>query len=221
VRIKALFFDVDGVLTDGRIYLAGDGREFKVFNTKDGHGMRKAMATGLRVAWISGRTSPATAARAKDLGVRACFQGVRDKLAEYEMLCRRWKVEPRETASIGDDEPDVPMMEAAGFSACPADAAPQARRAATVVLKSPGGYGAAREFIELVLKRNGLPEARRRSRPAGSRSRREELSREAGDEPPVAGPQRSESGKAGGRDRIRPGRRPATRPRRARGREGR
>src|SRR6266496_3500577 len=82
--IKALFFDVDGVLTDGRIYLAGDGTEFKVFDTKDGHGMRKAIDAGLKIAWISGRTSPATEARAKDLGVHACYQGIRDKMSKYE-----------------------------------------------------------------------------------------------------------------------------------------
>jgi len=155
--IRALFFDVDGVLTDGRIYLAGDGQEFKVFDTKDGHGTRKAIASGLKVAWISGRTSPATAARAKDLGVHACLQGVRDKLAKYEMLRRRWRLEPEETAAIGDDEPDVPMMEAAGLSACPADAVRQARKAAKLVLKNSGGRGAAREFIERILRLNRTP----------------------------------------------------------------
>ena len=153
--IRALFFDVDGVLTDGKIYLAGDGREFKVFDTKDGYGMRKAMAAGLKVAWISGRTSSATEARARDLGVHACFQGVRDKLARYETLCRRWGIEPRDSAVMGDDEPDVPMMKAAGLSACPADATPEARRAARVILKSAGGHGAARELIERVLRSNG------------------------------------------------------------------
>ena len=153
--VRALFFDVDGVLTDGRIYLAGDGTEFKVFDTKDGHGMRKAIAAGLKIAWISGRTSPATAARARDLGVHACFQGVRDKLAKYETVRRRWKIARRQTAALGDDEPDVPMLEAAGFSACPADAAPQALKAAKLVLKNLGGRGAAREFIEIVLRRNG------------------------------------------------------------------
>src|SRR5207245_10741724 len=75
--IRALFFDVDGVLTDGRIYLSEDGREFKVFDTKDGHGMRKAMAAGLRIAWISGRTSRATAWRARALGVEVCRQAGR------------------------------------------------------------------------------------------------------------------------------------------------
>jgi 3-deoxy-D-manno-octulosonate 8-phosphate phosphatase (KDO 8-P phosphatase) len=152
--IRALFFDVDGVLTDGRIYLLGDGREFKVFDTKDGHGIRKAIASGLKVAWISGRTSPATARRAKELGVHACLQGVRDKLAKYGILCRRWKLRPSETAAIGDDEPDAAMLEAAGFSACPADATLPARKVAKIVLKNPGGRGAAREFIELVLARN-------------------------------------------------------------------
>ncbi len=152
--IRALFFDVDGVLTDGRIYLLGDGREFKVFDTKDGHGIRKAIAFGLKVAWISGRTSPATARRAKELGVHACLQGVRDKLAKYRILCRRWKLRTPETAAIGDDEPDAAMLEAAGFSACPADATAQARRAAGIRLKNRGGQGAAREFIEMVLARN-------------------------------------------------------------------
>ncbi len=154
--IRALFFDVDGVLTDGRIYLLGDGREFKVFDTKDGHGMRKAIAAGLRVAWISGRTSPATARRAKELGVHVCLQGIRDKLARYERLRRRWKLTAAETAAMGDDEPDVAMLKAAGFSASPADGMPEARRAAKTVLKNPGGHGAAREFIELVLKKNRL-----------------------------------------------------------------
>jgi 3-deoxy-D-manno-octulosonate 8-phosphate phosphatase (KDO 8-P phosphatase) len=152
--IRALFFDVDGVLTDGRIYLAGDGQEFKVFETKDGHGMRKAIAAGLKVAWISGRTSPATDARARDLGVHVCLQGIRDKLSRYQALCRRWKLDPSQTAAIGDDEPDVAMLQAAGFSACPADATPAARKAAKRVLERCGGRGAAREFIETVLESN-------------------------------------------------------------------
>jgi 3-deoxy-D-manno-octulosonate 8-phosphate phosphatase (KDO 8-P phosphatase) len=153
-RIRALFLDVDGVLTDGRIYLDGRGREWKVFDTKDGHGMRKASAAGVTLVWISGRRSPATASRARELGVGHCFQGVRDKGARFEALRRRLELRAEETAAIGDDEPDVPMLEAAGFSACPADATPAARRAADVVLKRPGGHGAVRELIELILKRN-------------------------------------------------------------------
>ncbi len=154
-RIRALFLDVDGVLTDGKLYLDGRGHEFKVFNTKDGHGMRKAAAAGLVLCWISGRSSPATARRARELGVPYCYQGVRDKRARLLALRRKLKLSREETASIGDDEPDIPMFDATGFSACPADAAPAARRAATVVLKAGGGAGAAREFIERILARNG------------------------------------------------------------------
>jgi 3-deoxy-D-manno-octulosonate 8-phosphate phosphatase (KDO 8-P phosphatase) len=160
-RIQALFFDVDGVLTDGRVYLDEQGHEFKVFDTKDGHGVKMALTAGLRVAWISGRNSRATAQRAAELGVLECHQGVEDKGAVYETLRRRWELSARETAALGDDEPDVPMLTAAGFSACPADAAPAARRAAKVVLKNPGGRGAVREFVEHILRYNRLIEKAR------------------------------------------------------------
>jgi 3-deoxy-D-manno-octulosonate 8-phosphate phosphatase (KDO 8-P phosphatase) len=155
-RIRALFLDVDGVLTDGRIYLSDDGNDFKVFDTKDGHGVKKAILAGIEVAWISGRTSKATARRAKELGVRFCRQGVPHdgKLAVYRELCRRLKLEPAETAAMGDDEPDVEMMEACGFSACPSDARPEARRAANVVLESAGGRGAVRELVEMLIAGN-------------------------------------------------------------------
>lgn len=154
-RIKALFLDVDGVLTDGRLYMDDRGRELKVFDTKDGHGIKMALAAGLRVVWISGRKSLATTRRARDLGVRHCYQGIADKEALYRKLCRRWKLDPSETAAIGDDEPDVPLLEAAGFSACPADSVLPARAAAQVVLEHGGGRGAVREFVEKVLERNG------------------------------------------------------------------
>ena len=152
--IRALFFDVDGVLTDGRLFMDDRGREMKVFDTKDGHGIKMAIAAGLRVVWISGRESLATSRRARDLGVEHCLQGVSDKEKLYRQLCRRWSLDPSETAAIGDDEPDVPLLTAAGFSACPSDAAPAALRAAAVVLKSAGGRGAVREFVERVLTRN-------------------------------------------------------------------
>ncbi len=155
--IRALFLDVDGVLTDGQIYLDGRGHELKVFNTKDGHGMRKATAAGITLCWVSGRSSPATASRARELGVPLCYQGVRNKRARLEAVRRKLGLTREETASIGDDEADIPMFEATGFSACPADAVPAARKAAAVVLKSRGGRGAVREFIELILRRNGRP----------------------------------------------------------------
>jgi 3-deoxy-D-manno-octulosonate 8-phosphate phosphatase (KDO 8-P phosphatase) len=142
-------------LTDGQIYLDGRGREWKVFNTKDGHGMRKAAAAGITLCWISGRSSPATARRAKELGVPFCYQGVSDKRSRLEAVRARLKLSRAEIAAIGDDEPDIPMFAAAGLSACPSDAARAARKAATIVLKSAGGHGAVREFIETILERNG------------------------------------------------------------------
>ena len=157
-KIKALFFDVDGVLTDGRVSIDEEGRESKVFDTKDGHGIKMAIAAGLNVAWISGRLSKATEQRALELGVKECRQGVADKAKVYVELCRRWGVAPRETAALGDDEPDVPLLTVAGFSACPSDAAPPARKAAQVVLKCAGGRGAVREFIEHILRYNKLVE---------------------------------------------------------------
>ena len=154
-KLRAIFLDVDGVLTDGQIYLDGRGNELKVFNTKDGHGLRKAAAAGITLCWISGRSSPATARRARELGVPLCYQGVRDKRTRLESVRRKLGLSREETASIGDDEPDIPMFEATGLSACPADAVPAARRAADVVLKCNGGHGAVREFVELILKKNG------------------------------------------------------------------
>ncbi len=145
---------MDGVLTDGQVYLDGRGHELKVFNTRDGHGMRKAAAAGITLCWISGRSSPATAARARELGVPYCYQGVRDKRARLEAVRRKLGLSREETASIGDDEPDIPMFESTGLSACPSDGAPAARRAATLVLKSPGGRGAVREFVERILARD-------------------------------------------------------------------
>jgi 3-deoxy-D-manno-octulosonate 8-phosphate phosphatase (KDO 8-P phosphatase) len=154
-RIKAVFLDVDGVLTDGQIYIDGRGNELKVFNTKDGHGMRKAAEAGIAVCWVSGRTSPATARRARELGVPFCRQGIREKGAEVERIRRKLGLKREDTAAIGDDETDIPMFRATGFSACPADAVPSTRREVDLVLESPGGHGAVREFIEEILERNG------------------------------------------------------------------
>ena len=154
MTIRALFFDVDGVLTDGRLYLDDEGHELKVFDTKDGHGVKMAIAAGLKVAWISGRTSEAVRRRAEELGVRAVEQGVADKRAAAERYQARWKISPEETAACGDDLPDVGLFEVAGLRACPADAVPELREKADLVLSRPGGHGAVRELVEEVLRRN-------------------------------------------------------------------
>ena len=159
MSIQAIFFDVDGVLTDGRLYIDERGRELKVFDTKDGHGIKMAIAAGLKVAWISGRTSGATVLRARELGVRAVKQGVKEKGAAVRDYLSRWKLEPSEAAACGDDLPDLELFEACGFSACPADAVPGVRERADLVLKNPGGRGAVREFVEEILRRNAAEKA--------------------------------------------------------------
>ena len=154
MSIRAIFFDVDGVLTDGRLYIDESGRELKVFDTKDGHGIKMALAAGVKVAWISGRTSGATVLRARELGVRAVKQGVKEKGTAVRDYLSRWKLEPAEAAACGDDLPDLALFDACGFSACPADAVPAVRKRADLVLKNAGGHGAVREFVEEVLRRN-------------------------------------------------------------------
>ena len=114
-----------------------------------------AIAAGLKVAWISGRDSPAVEFRAHELGVRAVKQGVRDKRAAVEGYLARWKIAREEAAACGDDLPDFGLFDACGFTACPADASETVRSRADVVLESSGGRGAVREFVEIVLKRNG------------------------------------------------------------------
>jgi YrbI family 3-deoxy-D-manno-octulosonate 8-phosphate phosphatase len=154
LRIRALFFDVDGVLTDGRLFIDDRGREMKVFDTKDGHAVKMAIEAGIKVAWISGRVSGATVVRARDLGVRALKQGVRDKGAAAREYLSRWKIDPAEAAACGDDLPDLSLFDACGFCACPADAAGAVRERADLVLGRPGGHGAVREFVEEILRRN-------------------------------------------------------------------
>jgi len=154
LKIRALFFDVDGVLTDGRLFIDDRGREMKVFDTKDGHGIKMAIEAGLKVAWISGRVSGATVVRAHDLGVRALKQGVRDKGAAAREYLSRWKIGRAEAAACGDDLPDIDLFDACGFSACPADAVAAVRDRADLVLDRAGGHGAVREFVEEILRRN-------------------------------------------------------------------
>jgi YrbI family 3-deoxy-D-manno-octulosonate 8-phosphate phosphatase len=145
---------VDGVLTDGRVYLDGRGHELKVFDTKDGQGIKMAIAAGIKIAWISGRVSPAVEHRARELGVRAVKQGVKDKNAAAGAYLARWKLAKGEAAACGDDSPDIGLFDACGFSACPADASADVRSRADLVLKSPGGRGAVREFVEEILRKN-------------------------------------------------------------------
>jgi len=159
--IRLLVLDVDGVLTDGRLYFGPRGEALKVFHVRDGVGLRELQRAGLEIAVISGRRSPMVAARCRELGVRHVFQGVGDKLAALTRLCVRLKLTPAACACVGDDLPDVPLMRVAALSFAVADAHRAARRAADVVTRLPGGRGAVREVCDHLLALNAR-KARRR-----------------------------------------------------------
>jgi 3-deoxy-D-manno-octulosonate 8-phosphate phosphatase (KDO 8-P phosphatase) len=149
--IRLLILDVDGVLTDGRLYFGARGEALKVFNVRDGQGLVQLLRAGIEVAVISGRRSSMVSARCRELGVRHVQQGVGDKLAAFARLRRRLGLSPDACACVGDDLPDVPLMQALGCSFAVADAHPQARRAADHVTRLGGGEGAVREVCDLLL----------------------------------------------------------------------
>jgi len=150
-RIRLLVLDVDGVLTDGRLFISPAGEEFKVFHVRDGSGLVALQRSGVAVAIISGRDSEAVSRRAGELGIRHVRQGVADKARELEALMRELDLRPEETACVGDDTLDLPMLEAAGLAVAVADAHPALRSAAHWVTAAAGGRGAVREVCDLLL----------------------------------------------------------------------
>jgi 3-deoxy-D-manno-octulosonate 8-phosphate phosphatase (KDO 8-P phosphatase) len=150
-RIRLLVLDVDGVLTDGRLHITARGEDVKVFHVRDGSGIVALRRAGVIVAIISGRDSAAVTHRAAELGIAHVQQGVQDKGAALERLLRETGVTAAALACIGDDTPDVPMLERAMLAVAVADAHPTARAAAHWVTPSPGGHGAVREACDLLL----------------------------------------------------------------------
>jgi 3-deoxy-D-manno-octulosonate 8-phosphate phosphatase (KDO 8-P phosphatase) len=151
-NIQLLILDVDGVLTDGRLYFGAKGEALKVFHVRDGHGIKLLMGAGVQVAALSGRRSAATAARLRELHVPTVVQGCSDKLAALHKLTKRLKVDPLNCACIVDDTPDLPLMSAVGLAAAVADAHPVVLSAAHWVARSPGGRGAVRELCDAILR---------------------------------------------------------------------
>jgi 3-deoxy-D-manno-octulosonate 8-phosphate phosphatase (KDO 8-P phosphatase) len=149
--IRLLVLDVDGVLTDGRLYFGARGETIKVFHVRDGYGIRAVMAAGISVAVITGRRSRALTARCRELGIAHVMQGQNDKLAALERLCTRLRIGLRECACVGDDVVDVPLFAVVGLSFAVADAHPAARRAAHRITRLPGGAGAVRELCDLLI----------------------------------------------------------------------
>jgi len=146
---------VDGVLTDGRIIFSNSGEETKLFDVKDGHGIKILMRMGIDVAIITARESEVVRRRARDLGLTHVFQGIKDKKRALEELVKASGVTPGEMAYMGDDIIDLPVLKSVAFSAAVADAVDEVRERVDFVAQRPGGRGAARELAELILKVQG------------------------------------------------------------------
>ena len=150
-RIRLLVLDVDGVMTDGRLYFGPHGEALKVFHVRDGQGIKHLDAAGIQVGVISGRRSKMVAARCRDLGVEHVIQGARDKVAAFTKLRAKLRIAAAECACVGDDSLDVPLMGAVKLAFAVADAHRDALRAAHVVTSLPGGQGAVREVCDYIL----------------------------------------------------------------------
>ncbi|WP_339545739.1 KdsC family phosphatase [Pseudomonas sp. RA_35y_Pfl2_P32] len=153
--VQLAVFDVDGVLTDGRLYFLEDGSEFKSFSTLDGQGMKMLLASGVTIAIISGRTSPVVERRAKSLGVAHLYQGREDKLVVLDELLAQLGLSYEQVAYLGDDLPDLPVIRRVGLGMAVANAAGFVREHAHGITEARGGEGAAREFCELILRAQG------------------------------------------------------------------
>jgi 3-deoxy-D-manno-octulosonate 8-phosphate phosphatase (KDO 8-P phosphatase) len=151
-KLQLLILDVDGVLTDGRLYFGAKGEALKVFHVRDGHGIKLLMTAGVHVAAFSGRRSAATAARLRELRVPTVVQGCSDKLLALHALTKRLKVDPLNCACIVDDTPDLGLMSAVGLAAAVADAHPLVLSAAHWISRRPGGLGAVRELCDAILR---------------------------------------------------------------------
>jgi len=154
-KVKLLILDVDGVMTDGMIIIDDAGSESKQFDVRDGHGLKLLMRCGIAVALLTGRRSRVVEHRAADLGITEVCQGVWNKAEAFSGILERSKLSPEETAYVGDDVVDIPLLKRVGFSVAVADAVPEARKVADYVTKRPGGRGAVREVCEMILTAQG------------------------------------------------------------------
>ena len=157
--IRLVAFDVDGVFTDGRFYLNDEGVESKAFHTQDGFGIRQLLNAGVAVAVISGRASGAVAKRMSELGVQHIIQGCRDKVAAFDEIIGDLGLSAEECAYVGDDIPDLPLLNHVGFPIAVANAVVDVHEASRYSTESHGGFGAVREVCELVLASNGQNDA--------------------------------------------------------------
>jgi len=155
LALKAAIFDVDGVLTDGRIYIGEHGETVKAFSTLDGHGLKLLALAGIEPLVITGRDSAAVRRRVADLGLKHAVYGAHDKLASAHALLATLALQWDEVAAMGDDWPDLPLLARAAFACAPANAHAEVKAVAHHVTSAPGGHGAAREFCDLLLIASG------------------------------------------------------------------
>lgn len=153
-KIRLLAMDSDGVLTDGGVYVMEDGTEFRRFNIKDGLGLKRVMEAGIHVAIISGASNTSVVHRAHKLGIKDVYVGVEDKLELLMEICQRLGISLEEVAYIGDDLPDLPVLQRVGLPCAPADAVSQISKLADYITEPTGGFGAVREICELLVKGN-------------------------------------------------------------------
>ncbi len=151
-KIRLLVFDVDGVLTDGALFLGDDGQEYKAFHSRDGHGMKMLQRNGVELAIITGRTSRVVALRMESLGIGHVYQGQLDKLPAYETLKEKLGLSSEQVAYMGDDVVDLPIMRRAGLAIAVNDAHPLVLDNAHWRTARPGGRGAAREACEMLMQ---------------------------------------------------------------------
>ena len=154
-RVELVVLDVDGVLTDGTFGITGSGREIKFFHAHDGAGIKYLRRAGIRVALLSGRAAPAVKHRAKELGIRHVFQGYKYKLEGLEKLVHQTEVRPERICFVGDDLPDIPVMNRVGLAVAVVNARPEVLKTAHYVTRAEGGRGAVREICEKILKAQG------------------------------------------------------------------
>ena len=153
--VKVAFFDIDGVLTDGGIYLSGEGETIKRFSTLDGHGLKLLQKAGITPAVITGRDSPPLRARLHALGITHAHFGTEDKRPAAEITLEALGLDWCQAAAMGDDWPDLPVMRRASFSCAPANAHLEVKAHAHHITQNEGGHGAAREFCDLLLLASG------------------------------------------------------------------
>lgn len=158
-RVRLMLFDVDGVLTDGKLWYGPSGEALKSFHALDGHGIKQLMQSGIVVALLSGRTSPALTLRAAELGIAHVLQGIEDKLASFELLRATLGIAAGETGFAGDELVDLPVLRRCGFACAPRQAHQLVREHVHYVTRAPGGGGAVREICDFLMQARGTLDA--------------------------------------------------------------